>query len=153
MIRHFLPRKSPEFVGAQDTARKVRTSQFTRFLVTGGISAGVNVLTRWLLNFVLGYALAVALAYIVGMTVAFILARMFVFDARSSNNPGGQYARFALINVLAFAQVWIVSVGLVRYIFPAMRLSWHAETIAHIIGVVSPVVTSYFGHRHFSFRQ
>jgi putative flippase GtrA len=127
-------------------------SQFARFIVTGGIAAGVNVLTRWLLGFVMSYELAIALAYGVGMTTAFVLARMFVFDG-STGAAGTQYLRFTLVNVVAFAQVWLVSVGLVRYVFPVLGLTWQAETVAHIIGVASPVVTSYFAHRHFSFRQ
>jgi putative flippase GtrA len=64
----------------------------------------------------------------------------------------GEYARFALVNAVAFAQVWLVSVGLARLVFPAIDFTWQAETVAHVIGVVSPIVTSYIGHKHFSFR-
>jgi len=53
---------------------------------------------------------------------------------------------------LAFAQVWVVSVGLARVIFPAIGFSWRAETVAHVVGVLSPVVTSYVLHKRFSFR-
>ena len=53
----------------------------------------------------------------------------------------------------AVAQVWIVSVGLTRFIFPAIGLAWHAETVAHVIGVAVPVFTSYLGHKHFSFAR
>ena len=52
---------------------------------------------------------------------------------------------------LAVAQVWIVSVGLARFVFPAIGFTWHDETVAHVIGVLVPVVTSYLGHKHFSF--
>lgn len=127
-------------------------SEFARFIVTGGIAAGVNVLTRWLLNLVMSYEAAVALAYLVGMTTAFVLARMFVFEA-GAGSARSQYLRFALVNVVAFFQVWLVSVGLARYLFPALDFRWQAETVAHLIGVASPVVTSYFAHRNFSFRQ
>ena len=36
-------------------------------------------------------------------------------------------------------------------IFPAVGFTWHGETVAHVIGVLVPVVTSYLGHKHFSF--
>jgi putative flippase GtrA len=127
-------------------------ARFFRFLVTGGIAAGVNVLSRWLLDFVVVYEIAVGLAYIAGMTTAFVLARMFVFE-REAGDAKGQYFRFALVNVVAFIQVWCVSVGLARLVFPAIRLTWQAETIAHVIGVVSPVAMSYLAHKKFSFRS
>jgi putative flippase GtrA len=59
--------------------------------------------------------------------------------------------RFALVNIAAIAQVWIVSVGLARFVFPAAGFTWHAETVAHVIGVAVPVFTSYVGHKRFSF--
>jgi putative flippase GtrA len=62
-----------------------------------------------------------------------------------------EYTRFALVNLAAVAQVWIVSVGLARLAFPAIGFTWHAETVAHVIGVAIPVFTSYLGHKHFSF--
>jgi putative flippase GtrA len=127
-------------------------ARFIRFLVTGGIAAGVNVLSRWLLDFVVIYEVAIGLAYFTGMTTAFVLARMFVFEAEAGDTKG-QYVRFALVNVVAFIQVWCISVGLARLVFPAMGLTWQAETIAHVIGVVSPVVTSYLAHKRFSFRS
>lgn len=127
-------------------------ARFIRFLVTGGLAAGVNVLSRILLGLVLGYEIAVAFAYLVGMTTAFVLARLFVFDGRHGGVQG-QYTRFALVNVVAFVQVWIVSVGLDRFVFPAIGWTWQAATLAHAIGVVSPVAVSYVGHKHFSFRS
>jgi putative flippase GtrA len=126
-------------------------ARFVRFLITGGIAAVVNVLSRWLLDFVVIYEVAVGLAYIAGMTVAFVLARMFVFETEAGDAKG-QYVRFALVNVVAFVQVWCVSVILARLVFPAVGLTWQAETIAHLIGVGSPVVTSYLAHKKFSFR-
>ena len=104
------------------------------------------------LSFVVIYEVAIGLAYFTGMTTAFVLARMFVFEAEAGDTKG-QYVRFALVNVVAFIQVWCISVGLARLVFPAMGLTWQAETIAHVIGVVSPVVTSYLAHKRFSFRS
>ncbi len=126
-------------------------TQFALFLVTGGIAAAVNILTRILLEFFVGYEIAVALAYLVGMITAFVLARMIVFKP-AGGGAHGQFLRFALVNGVAFAQVWLVSVGLDRIVFPAVGFAWRAETVAHVIGVLSPVVVSYLLHKHFSFR-
>lgn len=126
-------------------------ARFAAFLVTGGIAAGVNILARVGLERVAGYEAAIGFAYLAGMVTAFVLARVFVFrpverDAR------GQFVRFALVNGLAFAQVWVVSVGLDRLVFPAIGLQWQRETVAHVVGVLSPVAGSYLLHKRFSFR-
>jgi putative flippase GtrA len=84
------------------------------------------------------------------MTTAYLLNRHFVFAA-SGRGVASEYTRFALVNLAAVAQVWIVSVGLARLVFPAIGFTWHAETVAHVIGVAIPVFTSYLGHKHFSF--
>ena len=71
--------------------------------------------------------------------------------AASGRAVATDYMRFALVNLAAVVQVWIVSVGLARFVFPAVSFTWHADTVAHVIGVVVPVFTSYLGHKHFSF--
>ncbi|WP_262296295.1 GtrA family protein [Microvirga sesbaniae] len=126
-------------------------SRFIRFLFTSGLAAGVNIGSRWLLGFVMPYELAICLAYLFGMTTAFVLAKLFVFKA-SGAAVHKEYVRFAIVNAAAFLQVWLVSVGLARFIFPAVGLVSHGETIAHIIGVLSPALTSYFAHKNYSFR-
>ena len=65
-----------------------------------------------------------------------------------------EYGRFGLVNVAGFIQVWIISVALVRVVFPDMRFDWRAEEIAHIgRQVISPIAVSYYGHKHFSFKR
>lgn len=127
-------------------------TRFVRFLLTSGIAAGANLGARYLLEFAMPYQWAVAVAYLFGMGVAFVLARRFVFDALH-DRVEGQFARFALVNAIGFVQVWGVSIGLARLLFPAIGFDWHAETVAHVIGVATPAVTSYFLHQHFSFRR
>jgi putative flippase GtrA len=124
--------------------------RFMRFLAVGVVAALVNILSRVALNYVMSYEVAIVLAYVCGMTTAYVLNKLFVFSP-SGRAVHDEYIRFAIINLFAVAQVWIVSVGLAFYIFPSIGFDWHAETVAHIIGVMVPAVTSYFGHRHFSF--
>ncbi len=125
-------------------------TQFAAFVAAGMIAAVVNVAARLLLSRWMVYEAAVPLAYLCGMATAYALNRALVF-ARSGRGIGSEASRFALVNVLALAQVWLVSVGLARWLFPALGFAWHADTVAHVIGVASPIVTSYFAHKHFSF--
>ena len=96
------------------------------------------------------YEAAIVIAYVCGMTTAYALNKLFVF-APSGRAVHDEYLRFTIVNMVALAQVWIVSVGLALLYLPLVGFTWHAETIAHIIGVAVPTITSYFGHRHFSF--
>lgn len=131
---------------------RLRRNAFLRFIVTGGLAAAVNVLSRLALSQLFSFQVAVVLAYLVGMTTAYGLARAFVFQ-RSGHSVRREYARFALVNLVALAQVWGVSVGLVSWLFPALGFTFHGELVAHVIGVASPVFTSYYGHKFFTFRR
>ncbi len=124
--------------------------RFARFVVSGGIAAAVNLVSRLLLSVVVSYEISVLAAYLIGMITAFLLSRRFVFQP-SSAPTAVQLQRFTVVNIAALAQVWLVSVGLARLVFPGIGFSWHNETLAHLIGVGSPVITSYFAHRSYSF--
>jgi putative flippase GtrA len=121
------------------------------FLLTGGMAAAVNVSARWLLNFVMPYEIAVMLAYLFGMMTAFLLMRVFVFQA-TGGRVKGQLVRFALVNLVAGAQVLVVSVVLSRLLLAAIGSQHQAETLAHVLAVLSPVAMSYILHKRFSFR-
>lgn len=123
---------------------------FLKFLCTGGIAALANLASRYALNWVMPFELAVAIAYLIGMTTAYILARAFVFDT-SGRSLTSEFGRFAIVNVFALVLVWVISVGLARFVFPAIGFNWHADDIAHLIGVMAPAVTSYLAHKRYTF--
>ena len=123
---------------------------FGRFLLAGGLAAGVNVGMRYALNFVMSFEWAVAAAYLCGMLTAYLLARAFVF-ASSGRTNASALGRFAVVNVGALVIVWMVSVVLARAVFPALAFAWHANDIAHVSGVCATAVTSYLAHKHWSF--
>jgi putative flippase GtrA len=123
-----------------------------RFLLTGGAAALINVVSRYLLNAFMPFELAVAFAYGIGMLAAYGLARAFVFGA-SGRPIASELGRFALVNVVSLALVWCISVGLARLVFPAISFTWHADEIAHVVGVATPAITSYFGHRSYTFAR
>jgi putative flippase GtrA len=125
--------------------------EFTVFVVVGGFAALVNIASRLVLNLLMSYEIAVVVAYLCGMVTAFLLNRAFVFKGSGTGNTSRQSMRFALVNLVALAQVWVCGVGLARFVFPSIGFTWHAETVAHAIGVASPVLTSYFAHKYFSF--
>ena len=126
--------------------------EFLLFLFTGGVAALVNVLSRVGFSQLLHFELAVLLAYGVGMLTAYVLARKFVF-LQSRTSVRRSFAAFALVNLFALLQTWLVSVGLRNWLLPLTGIVVLGDLIAHSVGVAVPVLSSYFGHKHISFRQ
>ena len=124
--------------------------QFLLFVAASGAAAVVNVVARYLIDLALPYGVSIVLAFVCGMLTAFALNRRFVFEAHTGDH-NRQAVRFILVNLVALIQVWGVSELLARLIFPRVGMVWQAETVAHVIGVGSPVFTSYLAHKHFSF--
>ncbi len=126
------------------------SKQFARFLLTGGLAALANIASRYALNQVMRFETAVALAYLIGMITAYLLAKLFVFQA-SGRSVASELWRFTVVNMVSLAMVWSISVALARKVFPAVGFLWRPEDVAHIIGVLAPAVVSYFGHRFYTF--
>jgi putative flippase GtrA len=125
--------------------------QFALFLVAGGLAAAANYGSRFLFSLWTSFPVAIVLAYMVGMAVAFVLMRQYVFNARGKA-LGPQVAKFVAVNALAVLQTLVVSLVLARWILPAMGVVTYAEAVAHLVGVAVPIVSSYFGHRMATFR-
>ncbi len=147
-------RKIRERAGERSGEHHADRRRFVRFVVTGGIAALANLASRWLFSQAIVYALAVSLAYLVGMVTAYLLARAYVFRPASiadGRARAGEFMRFAMVNAVSFLVVLGVSVGLADWLLPAIGWRWHAEEAAHLAGVMSPIVLSYYAHKHFSF--
>jgi putative flippase GtrA len=126
------------------------TRRFAKFLFVGVAAAAVNILSRVLISHFVRFEYAVAFAFPIALTFAFVMSRFFVFEV-SKRPVWDQYFRFWLVNLAALVQVWLISVGLTYWIFPAIGWTLHAELIAHTIAVCSPVLTSYYAHKAFTF--
>lgn len=125
--------------------------QFILFLVTGGTAALVNFVSRIVYSQWVSFPAAIMLAYLTGMVIAFGLARWLVFQ-QSQQSLGRSALLFLTVNVFAVLQTWLISMGLAIYVLPDLGVTrWVAE-IAHAVGVLVPVFTSYLGHKHFTFR-
>jgi putative flippase GtrA len=126
------------------------TPQFRRFLVTGGIAAGVNLGSRLLYGLVVPYSEAIVLAYLSGMAVAYLLARRFVF-LETERGHAQSSLRFAIVNVFGICQTWVVSMWLGEHLLPVLGVTAHAHDLAHVAGVAAPVFTSFAAHRRWTF--
>lgn len=126
------------------------TFQAVRFVLVGVLAGLVNVVARIVFNAVVSYEVAVVLALPVALTVAFTLNRKHVFKA-TAGHAASQYLKFAIVNILALAQVWLISVGLAKIAFPWLGMTRHADTVAHAVGASSPIPTSFRAYKWFVF--
>ena len=122
------------------------------FVVSGGIAAAANFFSRILFSQWVPYSLAIVFGFMVGLVVAFVLMRKLAFK-ETSNAAHSQVMWFLAVNAFALLQTFCVSLLLARWLLPLMGITRGAETIAHAIGVATPVLTSYVGHKRLSFRS
>jgi putative flippase GtrA len=86
------------------------------------------------------------------MLTAFLLTRSFVFE-RSNRQVSNELARFTIVNVVSLTVTWVVAVGLVRIVFPRVGFDTYPELVAHIAGLGLASLTSFYGHRRYSFGE
>lgn len=127
--------------------------QFVSFILAGGAAALVNIGSRFIYNQWVDFSTAVILAYITGIITAFALTKLFVFKGSTQSLHRSVFF-FIVVNLVAIAQTWLISMGLAYYVLPALGVgAAYAKNLSHIVGVIFPVFTSYVGHRRWSFRQ
>jgi putative flippase GtrA len=136
-----------------EAASSGKMRQFWAFVLVGGLAAIVNWFSRIMFSAQgMTFEVAVVVAYILGMATAYLLSRMFVFE-KTGRSLAGEIWRFSLVNLGSLVVVFVVSVSLERWILPGMGWTWRPAELAHGVGVLSPVLTSYLGHRYFTFGQ
>jgi putative flippase GtrA len=125
--------------------------QFSFFLLSGALASLLNWSSRFLFSQFFNFQTSIVLAFIVGLLSGFILMRLFVFK-KSQNSIKSQALRYLIINMLALAQTFAVSVLMLNVLLRFIEDKAVSEAISHAMGIVVPVFTSYLGHKHFSFR-
>ncbi|TDR48817.1 putative flippase GtrA [Tahibacter aquaticus] len=142
----------PRTAGGVCSADRPLKRQLVTFIAVSAIAALMNFASRAAFSLVLPYALAIMAAFVVGLSTAFVLNRRFVF-VDGHGHAAGQLLRFTLVNLAGLALTLAVSLLLVHVVLPAAGWRWHAEEVAHAIGIAAPILMSFFGHKYFSFRK
>jgi putative flippase GtrA len=127
------------------------SQEFLRFLFAGGIAAIINFLSRIVFNLWFDFSVSVYLAYIAGMITAFFLKKQFVF-AKGRQPIFHSIGFFIFVNLIAFLQTLAVTMAFLHYVLPYFGIVKMAKEIAHALGILAPVISSYIGHKKLSFR-
>jgi putative flippase GtrA len=138
--------------------RHIPSAQFLRYLLIGAWNTVFGytcffLMNHWLATVMPAYSYIAAnlLANLIAITVAFLGYKWFVF--RTKGNYLREWLRALMVysasvifSTLALAPV----VGLIRH---TTRYQTQAPYIAGAVVAVFTVLSSFFGHRHFSFRK
>jgi len=128
------------------------TPQFVNFILTGGFAALVNFVVGFLLADYLPWNLDYVVGHLSGMVVAFILFELLVFG-KSDDGRHRSVGMFVIVNLLAVLQTYIIGTALENYLFPSINYQFFANEVARAIAIMVPVLTSFIGHKYFTFRQ
>ncbi len=107
--------------------------------------------SRFLFSEIVPFEAAVTLAFFVGCLFGFFLMRFLVFDG-TGKPVLPQAGKYIAVNFFALTQTLLTSLFLAHFLLPMFGITDHAEALAHLVGVIVPLVTSYFGHKFFTFR-
>jgi len=132
------------------TIVRLARDQRTRFLAVGATNTLVGYLvfsafTVWVFADVhLGYLLSLALSYAVGITLAFVLYRRFVFPVH------GHVVR----DFARFVSVYLVAIGINAAALPLLvEVALVPPLLAQLLILAVTTLLSFFGHKKFSFRR
>lgn len=125
--------------------------QFFLFLFCGGLAAVLNWGSRFIFSIWLPFEMAIVAAFLVGLFSGFLLMRWFVFNGRGQS-LAPQVGKYLIVNMLALFQTLLISTLFARLLLPEIGMVKNIEALAHLVGVLTPVLTSYIGHKRWSFR-
>lgn len=132
--------------------KQLASHKFVVFVFCAGISALGNLSARIYFGLFVSYPMSVFLAYFVGLLISYTLYRTYVFQSKNAIHKK-EIAWFITINLLALAITFSVSVILEQHLLRFISNVFLREELAHIVGIICPAFTSYFGHKNFSFRK
>jgi putative flippase GtrA len=110
----------------------------------------VNWCTRFWLGQSLSFQLAVPFAYLVGMTVAYLLNRVFVFPS-SSRAISSQAIEFFLVNVGFLPVVWASAIFF-RWVLISLGMTMFVDGIAHALALAVPMFATFLIYKFKTFR-
>ena len=125
--------------------------QFIIFIITGGTSAIINILSRIILSNFFRFEIAILISYGIGMIIAFLLAKRYVF-LNSNKSIKKSFPAFALVNLISVLQTFFVSIFIKKWLIIFLDNLSFIELVAHTFGLGILVFTSFYGHKYITFK-
>lgn len=127
------------------------SEQFLLFTLVGLIAALLHWLSRMVFSYWFDFSIAVGLAYFVGMLVAFILNRLYVFP-KSVKPLYKQIYVFTITNLVFFPIVWISTIE-IHKVLVINKFLFYTEAIAHAIAISLPMLITFLIYKMLAFKE
>jgi len=125
--------------------------EFGRFFITGVVATVGNLATVAGLRGIIVYSYALLAGLSVGLAISFSVGKLFAFRSRSLSGTGGELARFLMVYAFGAAIFWAIGMVVGVKLAPQFMPPKWAELLGVLAGASVMVVTSYFGHRWFTY--
>lgn len=134
-------------------AAAIDVRELVRFIITGVIATIANFAAVWLTRHFLSYEISLLAGIVAGISMSFILSKLFAFASHSWEGAGGEAVRFLVVYAFSCTFYWVVAVLCRRYFIILGAAPKVAEIDGVLVGASTMMLTSYFGHRFFTYRS
>jgi putative flippase GtrA len=134
------------------TRKAVDIREFARFVVVGVLATLGNIASVLVARFFMTFEFSLVAGIAVGLTTSFLLSKLFAFESHSWALASGEAARFIIVYSVSVVLYWGVAVAFARLAVAQSAPRELAETGGVLIGAGMMTLTSYFGHRFFTYR-
>lgn len=125
--------------------------EFLRFILTGVTATVGNMATVYASGYFIEYRLALIAGLIVGFLISFVMGKLFAFQSASASATRQEFGRFILVYAFGATLYWFVASFVGMYVASQFLPPRFAQLVGVFAGASLMVITSYFGHRLFTF--
>jgi putative flippase GtrA len=126
--------------------------EFARFVLSGVTATIGNMVAVWLARRFLSFEIALLAGIATAIAISFALSKFFAFRSRSWNRTVGEAARFLIVYATGCAMYWMVAVIIGMFLLAHGVAVEAAEPGGILVGAGTMMLTSYCGHRFFTYR-
>jgi putative flippase GtrA len=134
------------------TAAAMDVREFARFVLSGVTATIGNVTAVWLARRFLSFEIALLAGIATAIAISFMLSKFFAFRSRSWNRTVGEATRFLIVYATGCAMYWMVAVIIGMLLVAHGVAVEAAEPGGILVGAGTMMLTSYCGHRFFTYR-
>ena len=133
-------------------APAIDVREFARFILSGVTATIGNMVAVWLARRFLSFEIALLAGIATAVVISFALSKLFAFRSLSWNRAVGEAARFLIVYATGCAVYWVAAVSIRRFLLAHGVAVEAAEPAAILVGAGTMMLTSYSGHRFFTYR-
>jgi putative flippase GtrA len=130
----------------------VDVREFTRFVATGVTATIGNLAAVWISRRYFRFEESLLIGLVAGFLISFTLSKLVAFRSRSWHRVHGEMLRFLIVYGSGAMVCWVIGYVAGHRILPPFLHRQQAELVGALFGAATMTLTSYFGHRCFTYR-